>query len=78
MFLEVRNEVARQITRELLGSEWRADDPVATLGGLFGSLANGQVSDIGEYKRLVGRVQGMKDALAMLDETIRQLSDGKL
>ena len=78
MYLEVRNAVAGAILRELLGADWRPDRPIETLGGLLGQMASGTPPTYEAYKKLVGKIEGLRDGLALLDETIKQLGDGKL
>ena len=50
-------------------------DIVAQMRKVSDELSSGRAADFGEYKRLVGIIQGLKKALDVIDDQFNKLTD---
>ena len=67
-----------KVAQRIFGDEWRPDRPLESLGAEMEVLLspNG-VKDFADYRARTGRVVGLREAIAVLDEVIRELNDPK-
>ena len=69
---ELRNRVRDNLTREILGGDWRVDDPLnfgGLLGKLFAQIRRGEnpAQSMGEIDGRIKAISAINDAMSVMN-----------
>lgn len=73
---ELKRVTRKKILVELFGDNFRLEDPLETMGGVFGRIATGSgVPNERAYMISLGIISGLRTALNLLDESTKEVYD---